>query len=328
MPGNAVAPKLQSMRLIGESEVFVSTIARAERCALSRHPIVIGGNTGTGKGMLARYIHDSSGLAGRFVHLNCSAIPEALLESELFGAERGAYTGAGSKNKSGFIELAAGGTLFLDEIGDMPMGLQVKLLTALDGEFYRVGGRQPLPFEARIVVATKMDLAVAVEKKTFREDLYYRLATFTLTMPELRERREDILPLVAFFCRKEKCEFEIGEDKQNATRLTLFPWPGNVRQLESVVKRVAVMKASPDRMLYPADLVGELPKATGDPRCSVGSATAFFSGAEFPKWEHYERSYLEALYARTEGNVTECGKLAGMQRKTIRYRLAKFGIHR
>ncbi|MCW8893240.1 MAG: sigma-54 dependent transcriptional regulator, partial [Deltaproteobacteria bacterium] len=216
------------------------------------------GESGTGKELIARAIHINSPRLGKpFIAINCAAIPHELLESELFGHERGAFTGA-TERKAGKFEQADGGTLFLDEIGDMPLELQAKLLRVLqEKEITRTGGNQTLRVDVRIVAATNQDLTELVKGKQFREDLYYRLNVVPIRLPALRERQDDIPALVSFFLQRAKQDLGIEQMECTAETLKLlknYPWPGNVRELENVLKRAALL--SPNHILTPADFPG------------------------------------------------------------------------
>ena len=217
-----------------------------DRIADADVPVLITGESGVGKDVVAREIHARSARAGRvFVKINCAALPGELLESELFGHERGSFTGA-QKTKPGQFELADGGTLFLDEIGEMPVAMQAKLLQALqDGEFYRVGGQKKIKVDTRVIVATNVDLAKAMERGTFREDLYYRLNVVEVAIPPLRERREDIPRLLELFVDKYGKRYgrSMGEvPSEIVERFLTYDFPGNIRELENLVRRLIVLR--------------------------------------------------------------------------------------
>jgi transcriptional regulator with PAS, ATPase and Fis domain len=217
-----------------------------DRIADADVPVLITGESGVGKDVVAREVHARSARAGRvFVKINCAALPGELLESELFGHERGSFTGA-QKTKPGQFELADGGTLFLDEIGEMPVAMQAKLLQALqDGEFYRVGGQKKIKVDTRVIVATNVDLAKAMERGTFREDLYYRLNVVEVAIPPLRERREDIPRLLELFVDKYGKRYgrSMGEvPSEIVERFLTYDFPGNIRELENLVRRLIVLR--------------------------------------------------------------------------------------
>ncbi len=242
--GTAAAIPTSKEMFFGQSAAMQALKSSLRTVAASDAPILIEGETGTGKEMLARQIHQYSLRAdGPFIKLNCAAVPSELLESELFGYERGAFTGAMNR-KPGVFELAHGGTLLLDEIGDMELRLQSKLLQVVqDQEFRRLGGRDTVRVDVRLLSATHCNLLNAVAAKTFREDLYYRLNVFTLTVPSLRERQSDILGITEFLIRKHSkpgLPVPVLTDRlRNA--LVSFPWPGNIRQLENVVRKLMVL---------------------------------------------------------------------------------------
>jgi len=229
-----------------------TVMEEADQVARTDLKILILGESGVGKEVVARYIHATSGRKGQFIPVHCAALPESLVESELFGHEKGAFTGAVTR-KIGRVELANEGTLFLDEIGDIPLSTQVKLLRVIqEGEFERVGGTQIIKVDFRLITATNKDLEKMMEEERFREDLYYRIAEDSIKIPPLRERREDILPLIEFFRKKygeEKNKPYIQFSPETICLLDSYNWPGNVRQLENQIKRL-VLK-SRDDVIYP-----------------------------------------------------------------------------
>ena len=241
--------------LIGSSPKFRALLAEVERVAPVDSAVLIQGETGTGKEVIARAIHEASPRRNhRFVALNCAAIPSALLESELFGHERGAFTGACTQTKGRF-QMADGGTLFLDEIGDMPLELQPKLLRALqEREFERLGSTQTVRVNVRVMAATNQDLGQMVRERRFRADLYYRLNVFPMTLPPLRERRDDIALLTEYFVRKfagqqGKVVATIPRDVMAA--LEHYDWPGNIRELQNVIERGVIITTG--SVVEPAD---------------------------------------------------------------------------
>jgi two-component system nitrogen regulation response regulator NtrX len=233
--------------MIGASPAFGRVIEQASMAARADARVLLVGESGTGKELLAAHIHQASPFAaGPFVKVNCAAIPNELIESELFGHEKGAFTGATALRKGKF-ELADGGTLFLDEIGDLAANSQAKLLRVLqEGEFHRVGGEQPIRVEVRVVSATNKDLQAMVQKGQFREDLYYRLAVVPIRVPSLRERVQDIRPMAEFFldefCRRNSFRAkQISEEAME--ELESYHWPGNARELRNIVERMAILTA-------------------------------------------------------------------------------------
>src|SRR5579863_4214158 len=243
----ALGRRYEYKNIVARSDKMQAVLALVERVAPTNSTVLIGGESGVGKDLVARAIHEhSQRAAGPFIKINSTAIPETLLESELFGYDRGAFSGA-TASKPGKFELADKGTLFLDEIGDVPAAIQVKLLRVLqDREFERLGGTKTHKVDVRLVAATNRDLRAALEEGTFREDLYYRLNVVAIDIPPLRDRKEDIPALVNFFL--EKFARELGKPTQKITpqamqRLMDFHWPGNVRELENIIQRAVTLSA-------------------------------------------------------------------------------------
>ncbi len=243
---------LRRAGLITYSQKMMDLIDLILRVARVDSTVLVSGESGVGKELLAKLIHDQSSRSlGPFVKINCGAIPENLLESELFGYEGGAFTGASRQGKLGMFELAHGGTLFLDEIGELPLGLQVKLLRAIqEQEFVRVGGVKAKKVDVRFIAATNRDLEKMVENGKFREDLYFRLNVIPLMVPPLRERKEDILPLIHYFQAKFTQKFKVSKTfAPEVLRVFLnYAWPGNVRELENIVERLFVV--TPGEIIY------------------------------------------------------------------------------
>jgi transcriptional regulator with PAS, ATPase and Fis domain len=284
-----------------------------ERYAKTDEPVLITGESGTGKELAARAIHQNSKRhAGRFVAVNCAAIPASLVASELFGYEKGAFTGALARTK-GQIEHADGGTLFLDEIGDMPVDLQGHLLRFLqEGQIVRVGGREATDVDVRVVSATNVRLRQAIAEGRFREDLYYRLNILTLALPSLRERCEDIEPLARHFLRQAAMQFDrqVNDFTPDAIEaLRQHDWPGNIRELMSVVRRTVVIGNGP--VIAAADLIGlgDLDRAQ-----STHLTTRPQPGSEG------ERLALVDALARAQENITETARGLGVSRVTL-YRM-------
>ncbi|MET0266034.1 MAG: sigma 54-interacting transcriptional regulator [Duganella sp.] len=296
--------------LISRSQVMDELLAEARLVAASDASILIRGESGTGKELLANAIHRASRRAqAPFIAVNCGAIPEALLESELFGHVKGAYTGAiGSRD--GLVQAADGGTLFLDEIGDMPLLLQVKLLRVLQERMVRqLGSDTPRPVDVRILSATHRDLEAAMLEGQFREDLYYRLNVITLTLPPLAERREDIVPMATRFLHNLASKYGKtvhGFAPDALEALTTAAWPGNVRQLYNVVEHVCALATAP---LIPLSLVQ---RALRVPSLEVLSYTE--------ARQRFERNYLVQLLKLTDGNVADAARLAERNRTEF-YRL-------
>jgi DNA-binding NtrC family response regulator len=284
--------------------------------------VLLEGETGTGKGMLAKAIHRASKRAdGPFVNVTCSALAETVMESELFGHEKGAFTDARTM-KRGLVELADGGTLFLDEIGELSLGLQGKLLRFIEEKtFRRVGGTKDLQVDARLVTATNRDLEQEVEADRFREDLYYRLRVFPIRLPPLRERPSDIPALVKTFVEEYGRQFgkRITEvDPAAMDRLTSYRWPGNVRELRNMIERTILLADGP--ILTPEMLP---PQVLGRPVLKEPSVELGPDGLDF---DELEQSLLRAALRRAEGNRTEAGRLLGMSRHQVRNRLNKYGM--
>lgn len=279
--------------------------------------ILLMGETGTGKEVLARVIHANSRRAkGPFVAINCSAIPETIFESELFGHARGAFTSAYAA-KRGFFQSAHNGTLFLDEIGEMPPSMQVKLLRAVqDREIREVGGEHTTKVDLRIIAATNRDLRESIKSGTFRSDLYYRISVVPLTIPPLRERREDIPLLAQHFLRQSAVQAKKelkGFTPAALHRLMTYPWSGNVRELENVVEKAAVMCRQ--------DMI------TPDLLPSVGSAPDIALKPLTEAKEEFERAYLRNLLHMTGGNISRAAQFAGRYRADFYKMLKKYGLH-
>jgi two-component system repressor protein LuxO len=295
---------------IGASEIMRQVYDQIRRVAPSRAPVFVTGESGTGKELCATAVHEHSGRAGRpFVAINCSAIPRDLMESEIFGHVRGAFTGA-TENRAGAAELAHGGTLFLDEIAEMDLGLQAKLLRFLQcGSVRRVGGSELTAVDVRIVCATNRDPATEVEAGRFRADLFYRLHVLPIHLPPLRDRRQDILPLasafLAHFSAEEGRSFA-GFEPDAADVLVASPWPGNVRELQNVIRRVVV--------LHDAEKVttGMLPDALPVAKTADGGATQDV----LPFWQQ-ERQIIETAVAAFGGNVAKAAAALELAPSTI-----------
>jgi two-component system NtrC family response regulator len=293
--------------IIGSSPEMLRVLRNIEKMAPTNVAVLLRGESGTGKELLARAVHKLSARAhAPFVPINCAAIPETLLESELFGHEKGAFTGA-LKQSIGKIESANRGTLFLDEIGDVPLPMQVKLLRFLQDQVVeRIGGRNPVQVDVRIVCATNQDLDLMMVEGRFREDLYYRLNEVTVQVPPLRERVSDTVVLASFFLTRFAAEYGRPARGFSATALAALrdhPWPGNVRELENLVKRAVVMTDGP--LLSAADLgfatVGEEPQSL-----TIRDARA-----------RAEREALQLALAQAGSNLSKAAKLLGISRPTL-----------
>jgi two-component system, NtrC family, response regulator len=293
--------------IIGNSPEMLRVLRSIEKMAPANVAVLLRGESGTGKELLARAVHKLSARAHEpFVPINCAAIPETLLESELFGHERGAFTGA-LKQTIGKIESANRGTLFLDEIGDVPLPMQVKLLRFLQDQVVeRIGGRNPVQVDVRIVCATNQDLDLMMTEGRFREDLYYRLNEVTVQVPPLRERGSDAVVLANFFLRRFAIEYGRLARGFNATALAAlsdYPWPGNVRELENRIKRAVVM--SEDPLLSAADLGLAVPEE------DTQSLTLRDARARA------DRDALQSALARAGSNLSKAAKLLGISRPTL-----------
>jgi DNA-binding NtrC family response regulator len=317
----ALGKRYEYKNIVARSDKMQAVLALVERVAPTNSTVLIGGESGVGKDLVARAIHEhSQRAAGPFVKINSTAIPETLLESELFGYEKGAFSGATS-NKPGKFELADKGTLFLDEIGDVPGAIQVKLLRVLqDREFERLGSTKTLKVDVRLVAATNRDLRAALEEGTFREDLYYRLNVVAIDIPPLRDHKEDIPALAEFFL--EKSARESGKSVQGITPQAMkllmdFHWPGNVRELQNVLERAVTL--SLDAMLDVRDIhIDNAPR-----RASADAAASLPEGMTLEQWE--EELLREAL-KRANGNKSQAARALGLSRNALRYRLSKMGV--
>jgi DNA-binding NtrC family response regulator len=317
----ALGQRYEYANIIARSERMQQVLALVERVAPTNSTVLLGGESGVGKDLIARAIHEHSLRAsGPFLKINSTAIPENLLESELFGYEKGAFSGA-TGTKPGKFELADKGTLFLDEIGDVPPAIQVKLLRVLqERQFERLGGTKTLKVDVRLVAATNRDLRAALEDGTFREDLYYRLNVVAIDIPPLREHKEDIPALVGFFLARSARES--GKPVRDITpaalqKLMNFHWPGNVRELENILERGVTLSSGP--MLDVADIHLDTPAGS---RAS-GVAPVIPEGMTLEKWE--DEIIREALQ-RANGNKSQAARALGLSRNALRYRLSKLGV--
>jgi DNA-binding NtrC family response regulator len=317
----ALGQKYAHPNVVTRSTKMQEVLATVERIAPTNSTVLLGGESGVGKDLIAHVLHEKSRRAsGPFIKINSTAIPESLLESELFGYEKGAFTGA-TAAKPGKFELADKGTLFLDEIGDVPPATQVKLLRVLqEREFERLGGTRTLKVDVRLVAATNRDLRAALEEGTFREDLYYRLNVVPIDIPPLREHTEDIPDLVQLFIER----FSRGSGKpvtairpEALQRLMEFHWPGNVRELENVIERACAMAKG--SVLELEDIRLEPAR----PRPALESGALLPEGFTLEQWE--DELIREAL-RRTAGNKSRAARMLGLSRNALRYRLSRMGI--
>jgi len=306
--------------LVGESPAFLAAIERARIAAGSRSPVLVTGPTGTGKELVARLVHRSGPRPdGPFVPVNCAAIAPGLIESELFGHEAGAFTGA-ARRRAGCFELADGGTLFLDEVGDLPAEAQAKLLRAIEsGEFYRVGGSRPVKAEARTVAATNRDLEAAVAEGRFRADLFYRLNVLRIELPALAERKGDVRLLARYYLNRKGAEMNktgLEFAPEALAALEAYPWPGNVRELANVVERALVLSDGP--VIGPADLPADVAAAPA-------AAAAEPVGRPMTLAEAERRAVVAALQ-HTGWKKGEAAKLLDISWPTLNKKIADYGI--
>ena len=295
--------------IISAAPEMLKVAKTIERVATADVSVMLLGASGTGKELLARAVHEKSGRKGEFIAINCAAIPETLLEAELFGYERGAFTGA-VKSNIGKIEMAEGGTLFLDEVGDIPLPLQVKLLRFLQERVIeRIGGRQPIPVDTRIVCATHQNLDAMTADGRFREDLYYRLAEIVIQIPTLAERAGDAVLLARHFVNRFAGELKtkvqcLAPDAVAA--IDSYGWPGNVRELENRIKRAVIMADGKSVTAEDLDLSGG--GAVGEEPMPINLRTAR---------ESVDRKVIRQALARTDNNISGAAKLLGISRPTL-----------
>ena len=317
--------------VIGQSPAIRGVLEQARQIAALEEtpPVLIVGETGTGKGLVARTIHASSPRSARpFIEVNCTALPATLMEAELFGHERGAFTDA-KESKLGLFEAAEGGFLFLDEVGDIELSLQGKLLKAVEERSVRrVGGIRDRRIDVRILAASNRDLEKDAQGERFRRDLYFRLAVIILRLPPLRERGEDILFLAEHFLRRFNAKYgkaAHGFDPRARERLLAYPWPGNVRELSHVMER-AVLWSRGD-LLGSEHLSLEIPATPAEPAPQADGRGASESlpppGTDLESWE---RTLIERALRESDGNQTRAAQRLGISRDTLRYRLKKYGI--
>ncbi len=316
---------IEKRELIGNSPTMRRLLETIRHVARHDSTVLIVGESGTGKELVARALHQNSWRKDQpFVAVNCAAIPETLLESELFGHEKGAFTGA-VKRHVGYFERANHGTLFIDDIDDLPMNMQVKLLRVLqEREFIRIGGWESVAVDVRVIAATKVDLKKRVEEKRFREDLYYRLNIIPIYLPPLRERREDIPILIEHFLEKQGAKDRLKWfTPPLMRRLMEYDWPGNVRELENFVERFVAlsgMQSFDPYALLPADAVRDTLATEG---------TTNEKGA-FPPFNTYmaakEREIIQWALSRAENNVSRAAELLGLPRTTLRSKMNKLGL--
>src|SRR5579872_761409 len=321
----STAPALGTGAIIGTAPALLKALDRARHAARTSADVLIEAESGTGKELLARFIHENSARSeGPFVAVNCAAVPEHLLESELFGHTRGAFTGA-TMAKAGKFELAQGGMLLLDEIGEMPINLQPKLLRALqERQVERLGGTRPTPVNIRVVATTNVSLRKMVDAGKFRADLYYRLNVIPLSLPALRERREDIPELAQFFAKQfaRESNGQVPELRPEfIAGLQRHDWPGNVRELANFMQRILTL--ADGREIGPEHLTGELTTASlvsvprFQPQATIHAGTSM---------RELERRLLETTLNNTGGNRTRAAEMLGVSLRTIRNKIREYGL--
>jgi len=312
--------------IIGKSRKVQEVFKIVDKVACTDATVLILGESGTGKELIARYIHYNSPRKDKvFVPVNCSALTETLLESELFGHEKGSFTGAIS-TKRGLIEIASGGTFFFDEVGDVSPPIQGKLLRVLqEREFMRVGGTDTITADIRLIAATNKDLEQCIKERTFREDLYYRLNVVSVRLPPLRERKDDVLPLAQFFLRRfnKKMGKKICEIPQDVLGVLMgYDWPGNIRELENVIEREVVL-ATEDTIE-----VSHLPDKLLEAHIDSGPVFRGLSYKEAKQQvvDSFSKEFVERLLQRSKGNISQAAKQARMDGANFRRLIRKYGI--
>jgi sigma-54-specific transcriptional regulator len=328
----ALALSIRAKALVFNDPQSQAILQHLERIAPTQATVMIVGETGTGKELVARFIHEHSNQRGPFVAINCGAFSENLVEAELFGHESGAFTGA-QQARAGWFEAANGGTLFLDEVGDMPLSLQVKLLRVLqERQVLRLGSRKPIPVNVRLVAATNVDLERAVEAGHFRRDLYYRLSVAPVDLPPLRERRGDIMPLARHFIEvySKKLELEhVKVSKAAEQRLLAYDWPGNIRELENVIHFALIMcsgnELQPDNLRLPGLSAGS--GSDNSPQAQLQSALKQLLGQEQPALlERIEEQIIVTAFDFCGRNQVRTAKKLDISRNILRAQLKRFGL--
>jgi transcriptional regulator with GAF, ATPase, and Fis domain len=321
--------------IVGDSPALHQVLTKVEQVAQTQATVLLRGETGTGKEMVARAIHINSARESRpFVRVNCAALAPGVLESELFGHEKGAFTGAVAR-RPGRFELADGGTLFLDEIGDLPLDVQIKLLRVLqEREFERVGGVDTVKVDVRLVSATHRDLEKLITEGKFREDLYYRLNVFPITMPPLRDRPGDIALLVEHFVSKyaqSTGKRMRGADPAAIALLSAYPWPGNVRELENVIERGMILAGSDILTASDLDFGRRHTPATGMVAATMAASPCSTIGGDggrslHKRLQEQERAEIVSAVEQAQGNIAHASRSLGINRSTLYYRMRKHGL--
>lgn len=310
---SSVPRPIPNSPVIGKSQTVLDMLSMVDKIAPTQATVLIQGESGTGKELVARQLHVRSGRAhAPYVTVNCGALQETLLESELFGHEKGSFTGAVTQ-KVGLVETADKGTLFLDEIGELSPAIQTKLLRFLqEGEFYRVGGKKPMHVDVRVVSATNRDLATEVKQGRFREDLFYRLNTITLTMPALRERSDDIPLLIRHFLRQSRVV-----DSAALEALQAYRWPGNIRELQNAVERISILSDGPIITLK------DIPENIRQPNVT---ATSLKEMSVNTPLEEIEKAHILRTLTFNRGNKTRTAQKLGITIKTLYNKLHRYGV--
>ncbi len=308
--------------IVGKSKKFLDALNLAKKVAEEDITVLLIGESGTGKEVFARFIHlNSKRKEGPFIAINCAAIPRELLENELFGSEKGAFTGA-YKTKIGKFEIADGGTLFLDEIAELPLDLQAKLLRAIEyKEIERLGGLKPIKVDPRIIAATNRDLKKLVEKGEFREDLYYRIAVFPIHLPALRERKEDILLIAENYIKKleRKLGKELILEDRTKEILLSYDYPGNIRELENMLERAAIL--TDDGIIKPEDLfITEREERRKEKE--IRNLKDYLE----KEMERIEKEVISKVIKDSNGNISEAARILGISRKTLYEKIKKYDI--
>jgi two-component system, NtrC family, response regulator AtoC len=322
--------EIERTGIIGTSKRSLEIFDAIKRVAPTKTTILVTGETGTGKELVAEAIHYNSPRKNNpLIKINCAAIAETLMESELFGHEKGAFTGA-TITKPGKIELAHKGTLFLDEVGEIPLNMQVKLLRVIqEQEFERVGGLRTIKVDVRIIAATNSNLLQNVHSGNFREDLYYRLNVFPIVVPPLRERKEDILPLVDYFMDKfnKKLELSVGIDSEVKEALLRYEWPGNIRELENMIERMMLL--AQNNLITVNELPAEFKTAVNNLLPAPASdEKKHFKDFMRNHMEDVERQMIIQCLEESGGNVTKAAKQMGLSRKGLQLKMIKYDLRK
>lgn len=327
-PKKEAASYSSDLNLIGRSQTFIEIMKQVGRVAITNLPVLITGESGTGKEVVARAIHQRSPRSDKpFVAVNCGALTETLLEAELFGHVRGAFTGA-ERDRQGLFEEAQGGTIFLDEITETSQAFQVKLLRVLqEGEVRRVGANRTQRVDVRVVAASNRDVSREVEEERFRQDLFYRLNAVTLYLPPLRERREDIFPLVNNFAESVwKLTPSAGFAPETLRLLEQYPWPGNIRELENAVVRAVALS---NNVVRPEDLperIRHYQKASEKLPPPMPDSSTAVTPAQWLTFAEMEKRYVTSVLEHTKGNKQAAARLLDVDRKTIERMIKRHNI--